>query len=475
MMANERYWLETLGCPKNQVDSDKLAGTAGGGRLPTRRRSGRRRPRRGQHLCVHRGGPPGVHRHHPRRSASIGAAGARLVVTGCMAERYGDELAAALPEVDLVAGFGVPCAGPSRRRSRRTGRHRCGPGQPRLGAGTGSRPSRATSFDLLKLPRRRPRAPWAYVKVAEGCDRRVRVLRHPVVPGQAAVASPDDILDEVEPSRRGRRGRRDRPRGPGPGLLRPGPHPRAAGTRTATSAAAAAGERSRRRSSPLPGRRRAGAADPAALPLPVGARPTTSSRPSLATGVPVLRPVAAARVAAPAGPDAAVGRRRPVPRAHRADPGAPSRRRVPVLVHPRLPGRDRGGPRRAARVPARTRSSTGPGSSPSPPRTGPTPPTWPDQVDAGARARAPAGVRASCRTPSRPRRRDRWSGRPRGAGRRRRGRRTVARGARDRRRRPRARDTAGRVVGRRGGRRPRSAPMSSPSPFDRTPAGRSRR
>ena len=33
--------------------------------------------------------------------------GARLVVTGCMAERYGDELAAALPEADLVAGFGV--------------------------------------------------------------------------------------------------------------------------------------------------------------------------------------------------------------------------------------------------------------------------------------------------------------------------------------------------------------------------------
>ena len=22
-----RYWVETLGCPKNQVDSDKLAGT----------------------------------------------------------------------------------------------------------------------------------------------------------------------------------------------------------------------------------------------------------------------------------------------------------------------------------------------------------------------------------------------------------------------------------------------------------------
>ena len=23
----ERYWIETLGCPKNQVDSDKLVGT----------------------------------------------------------------------------------------------------------------------------------------------------------------------------------------------------------------------------------------------------------------------------------------------------------------------------------------------------------------------------------------------------------------------------------------------------------------
>ena len=43
--------------------------------------------------------------------------GARLVVTGCMAERYGDELAEALPEVDAVAGFGVPVT-PSRAATR---------------------------------------------------------------------------------------------------------------------------------------------------------------------------------------------------------------------------------------------------------------------------------------------------------------------------------------------------------------------
>ena len=43
-------------------------------------------------------------------------AGARLVVTGCLAERHGDQLAAALPEVDLVAGFGVPVTSVGGRR-----------------------------------------------------------------------------------------------------------------------------------------------------------------------------------------------------------------------------------------------------------------------------------------------------------------------------------------------------------------------
>ena len=53
------------------------------------------------------------------REESIGAVlelagakkrGAKLAVTGCLAERYGPELAAAMPEIDKVAGFGVPLA-----------------------------------------------------------------------------------------------------------------------------------------------------------------------------------------------------------------------------------------------------------------------------------------------------------------------------------------------------------------------------
>jgi tRNA A37 methylthiotransferase MiaB len=79
--------------------------------------------------------------------------GAKLVVTGCLAERAGDELAAALPEVDAVVGFGGEGSlaqsvslGPPRRKP------------------SGVR-------DLLELPRAAPSVPWAYVKIAEGCDR----------------------------------------------------------------------------------------------------------------------------------------------------------------------------------------------------------------------------------------------------------------------------------------------------------------
>jgi ribosomal protein S12 methylthiotransferase len=73
-------------------------------------------------------------------------AGAEVVVTGCLAERHGSELAAAIPEV-AVRGFGVPV---------QLGRK----AEPALPA-----------FDLLNLPRPRSARPWAYVKVAEGCDR----------------------------------------------------------------------------------------------------------------------------------------------------------------------------------------------------------------------------------------------------------------------------------------------------------------
>ncbi|MHB1583927.1 MAG: 30S ribosomal protein S12 methylthiotransferase RimO, partial [Acidimicrobiales bacterium] len=113
-MGDRRYWFQTLGCPKNQVDSEKLAG-----RLERDGYSPARRPGEAELVVVNTCAFVEAARQESIDTIlELDAArrpGSRLVVTGCMAERYGDELADALPEVDLVAGFGAPLVPPGRR------------------------------------------------------------------------------------------------------------------------------------------------------------------------------------------------------------------------------------------------------------------------------------------------------------------------------------------------------------------------
>ncbi|MBV8295599.1 MAG: radical SAM protein, partial [Acidimicrobiia bacterium] len=95
-------------------------------------------------------------------------------------ERYGSELAHALPEVDLVAGFGVPVSfGGVRTR----------------GSAPPARP--VPEFDLLNLPRPPSAAPWAYVKVAEGCDRHCGFCAIPSFRGRQRSRTVESILAEV--------------------------------------------------------------------------------------------------------------------------------------------------------------------------------------------------------------------------------------------------------------------------------------
>jgi len=176
-----RYWLETLGCPKNQVDSEKLAGmlTAAGHRpaddveaaeLVVVNTCAFVEAARAESIET-------ILELSGRRSD-----GARLVVTGCMAERYGAELAEALPEVDAVAGFGQPIT--------------LGP-KPGAGLG-GPLPDSVAAFDLLELPRPPAGAPWAYVKVAEGCDRNCGFCAIPSFRGRQRSRQPADLLAEVD-------------------------------------------------------------------------------------------------------------------------------------------------------------------------------------------------------------------------------------------------------------------------------------
>jgi ribosomal protein S12 methylthiotransferase len=163
--------VETLGCPKNQVDSDKLTGTMlADGLVPAAA------PDEADVVVVNT-----CAFIEAARQESIDTVlalsearrpDARLVVTGCMAERYGSELAEALPEADAVSGFGVPVT----LRTR----------------------DNVPSLDLLNLPRPPSMAPWAYVKVAEGCDRRCGFCAIPSFRGKQRSRTAHSILTEVE-------------------------------------------------------------------------------------------------------------------------------------------------------------------------------------------------------------------------------------------------------------------------------------
>jgi ribosomal protein S12 methylthiotransferase len=173
-----RYWLETLGCPKNQVDSDKLSG-----RLESEGYERASGPGSADLVVVNTCAFIEAARQESIDTilelSEARAPGARLAVTGCLAERYGSELATALPEVDTVAGFGV-----SVTLGRRPALPMSEPVVP--------------SFDLLNLPRPPASAPWAYVKVAEGCDRKCGFCAIPSFRGRQRSRLAEAVLAEVD-------------------------------------------------------------------------------------------------------------------------------------------------------------------------------------------------------------------------------------------------------------------------------------
>ncbi len=168
----KRYWLETLGCPKNEVDSEKLVGTltADGYQLAE---DASQADLVVVNTCAFI---------DEARQESIEtildlseqrADGAELVVTGCLAERYGDDVAEALgDDADAVVGFGVPVT-------------------------IGTKPA-VPSFDLLNLPRPATDSAWAYIKIAEGCDRACGFCAIPTFRGPQRSRSIESISAEAQ-------------------------------------------------------------------------------------------------------------------------------------------------------------------------------------------------------------------------------------------------------------------------------------
>jgi ribosomal protein S12 methylthiotransferase len=189
-MAAPTYWLTTLGCAKNQVDSEKV-----------------------QAMLAEAGyqaaDSPGVADvvmvntcafiEDARRESVETILGlqeekrpdARTIVLGCMAQRFGVEVEQALPEVDSVLGldrYGELVS----TLDRLTGQDSAGQDNWRPVS------LRRPAMDILyAVNRPQPTLPYAYVKVAEGCDKPCTFCAIPLIRGKQRSRRPVNIAQEV--------------------------------------------------------------------------------------------------------------------------------------------------------------------------------------------------------------------------------------------------------------------------------------
>jgi ribosomal protein S12 methylthiotransferase len=185
-MTAPTYWLETLGCAKNQVDSEKvqlLLAESGYGVAPG--------PESADVVMVN----TCAFIEEARRESvetilgldDLKKPGARTVVLGCMAQRFGIEVEKALPEVDSVLGLD--------RYGELIGV------LDTLTAGPQWRPVRLRkpAMDILHVVRRpSPTMPYAYVKVAEGCNKPCTFCAIPLIRGKQRSRRPENVVKEVE-------------------------------------------------------------------------------------------------------------------------------------------------------------------------------------------------------------------------------------------------------------------------------------
>lgn len=181
-MGAPTVWLTTLGCAKNQVDSEKLEAmlAEGGYKAATS-------PGAADVVMVN----TCAFIEEARRESvetilemqDSKRPDAKTIVLGCMAQRFGVEVEQALPEVDAVLGL-----------------DRYGELVTTLDRLTGWRPVtlRRPVMDILhSVNRSRPTLPYAYVKVAEGCDKPCTFCAIPLIRGPQRSRRPVNIAEEI--------------------------------------------------------------------------------------------------------------------------------------------------------------------------------------------------------------------------------------------------------------------------------------
>ncbi|MDR1245623.1 MAG: 30S ribosomal protein S12 methylthiotransferase RimO [Clostridiales Family XIII bacterium] len=178
-------YIETLGCPKNVCDSEFAAGVLeDAGYMMVND------PADASVIIVNTCGfIDDAKRESIETILDMSAyrdGGRLLVVSGCLAQRYGDELAKELPEVDVFVGVGDYA-----RLAEIL--------DERLGAPCIPADQAATrDCEPCTLRKRLGPAHTAFLKVAEGCDNRCAYCVIPGIRGSYKSRAPSDILNECE-------------------------------------------------------------------------------------------------------------------------------------------------------------------------------------------------------------------------------------------------------------------------------------
>ncbi|MHB9148717.1 MAG: 30S ribosomal protein S12 methylthiotransferase RimO [Thermoleophilia bacterium] len=170
-------YILTLGCPKNEADSHTLAA-----RLRASGVEVLQDPEQASHVLVNTCGFI-----EDAREESIDAVlsvaqdfpEAEILVMGCLVERYREQLAAELPEVDGWYGLGD--------LSDLHDHLVRGAGRPMPGA------RRASAASFVGAPA----AGFAYIKISDGCDHRCSFCAIPQIKGPYYPVPPEEILENV--------------------------------------------------------------------------------------------------------------------------------------------------------------------------------------------------------------------------------------------------------------------------------------
>jgi ribosomal protein S12 methylthiotransferase RimO len=205
--GSRRVSLLTLGCARNEVDSEELAGrlTAGGWELAGD-------PEDSDVVVVNTCGfVESAKKDSVDTLLAAADTGAKVVAVGCMAERYGNELATSLPEADAVLGFDHYSELSDRLddvvAGRRIVSHTPSDRRNLLPISPVQRPTAAAEVEVpghaqhgwgpRVLRTRLETSPVAALKIASGCDRRCSFCAIPSFRGSFVSRRPDEILAEA--------------------------------------------------------------------------------------------------------------------------------------------------------------------------------------------------------------------------------------------------------------------------------------